>query len=62
MTFDNSCYKLETTEDLKIDQDEGMEHCKNKYNGHMAVINSKEEAIFLTSYLIGFTVRNVPCE
>ena len=44
---------LETSVDLKIGQDQGMEHCRNKYNGYMAVINSKEEAVFLTSFLSG---------
>ena len=46
---------LETSVDLKIGQDQGMEHCRNKYNGYMAVINSKEEAVFLTSFLSGLT-------
>ena len=46
---------LETSVDLKIGQDQGMEHCRNKYNGYMAVINSKEEAVFLTSFLSGVT-------
>ena len=58
-TLDNSCYKLETSVDLKIGQDQGMEHCRNKYNGYMAVINSKEEAVFLTSFLSGVTVSKV---
>ena len=48
LTFDNSCYKYEKTLDLNLDQ--GMEHCMNEYNGHMAVLNSKEEAEFLGSY------------
>ena len=50
---------LETSVDLKIGQDQGMEHCRNKYNGYMAVINSKEEAAFLTSFLSGVTVSKV---
>ena len=47
---------LETSTGLRVGQNEGMEHCRNKYNGHLAVINSKEEATFLTSYLEGVTV------
>ena len=53
-SFDNACYKFETN--LDLGQDKGQEYCSNKYHGHLAVTNSKEEALSLGSYLNGLTV------
>ena len=56
LTWDNSCYKLETSVDLRVDQETGMKHCMNAYNGHLVVPNSWEEAVFLGDYLFGVSV------
>ena len=56
LTWDNSCYKLETNTALVgINQDDGMRHCRNAYNGFLTVPNSVDEAEFLGSYLYGVT-------
>ena len=49
LTFDNSCYKIE--KNLDLDQNQGLQHCSNRYNAQLAVINSREEALFLGSAL-----------
>ena len=41
---------------MRINDDQGMDHCKNKYNGVLAVPNSREETVFLATYLDGFSV------
>ena len=49
LTFDNSCYKIE--KNLDLDQNQGLQHCGDRYNAQLAVINSREEALFLGSAL-----------
>jgi len=49
LTFDNSCYKIE--KNLDLEQNQGLQHCSNRYNAQLAVINSREEALFLGSAL-----------
>ena len=56
LTFDNSCYKFE--KNLDLNQNQGLQHCSDKYNAHLAVINSREEALFLGSSLDALTVSS----
>ena len=59
ITYENSCYKLETSSNLKnLDQEGGLRHCKNTYNGILSVMNSREEADYLSNYVYGVSVSH----
>ena len=55
ISFDHSCYKYDSNTDITT-ANQGAEHCSKEYNGHLAVLNSEEEAIFLGSYLKDLSV------
>mgnify|MGYP002054472608 FL=1 len=54
VSFEDSCYKLETTSQLQ--QENSARHCKNQYNGILSVMNSREEAIHVSNYIKGVSV------
>ena len=56
LTWDNSCYKLETSSNLRVSDNQGMSHCESAYNGHLIVPNSVKEAVFLSEYMSGVSV------
>jgi len=58
VSWDNSCYKLETDDNLRFSEDNAREHCKKTYNSHLMVPNSREESVFIDGYLKGMQVRD----
>ena len=54
MGFDDSCYIYENL--VNPNKEKGQEHCREKYDGYLAVINSEEEAETIGSYMNGLTV------
>ena len=54
MGFDDSCYIYENL--VNANKEKGQEHCREKYDGYLAVINSEEEAETIGSYMNGLTV------
>ena len=56
MGWDNSCYKLETNQDIEKGQLQGMEHCQKEHNAYLAVLNAREETLFLDDMLQGAIV------
>ncbi len=56
MTWDNACYRLETSFDLDLTHAYGRDHCKKQYNSELVVLNSKDEATFIKGYLTGLKV------
>jgi len=52
-SFDNSCYKLETSPLYATSPYEGQSYCSKTYGANLVVPNSVEEATFLGQYLTG---------
>ena len=53
-SFEDSCYKMEIT--TEYEEENSARHCKNEYNGMLSVMNSRDEAIQISSYIKGMSV------
>ena len=56
ITFDNSCYKYESSPDMIATLQDGQDFCSKTSGGHLMVPNSVEEAAFIGSYLSSLQV------
>ena len=56
VTFDNSCYKLESNPGQFMTQSDGQTFCAQTYGADLMVPDSKEEAIFIGNYLTSIQV------
>ncbi len=54
--WDNSCYKLETTAIEDSKNYDALLHCDSRHNALPFVPNSKDESLFMASYIKGFKV------
>ena len=55
-TFDNSCYKLEASPQMKVTAYDGRGYCTSTYGADLMVPNSKDEAVFIGTYISSFQV------
>jgi hypothetical protein len=58
ISFDNSCYKLETTKILQRNVIDGDEYCDNTYQALLAIPNSMDEAVYLGEHIKAVGVRS----
>ena len=51
ITFDNSCYKFEPSPERKVTSLDGQSYCAQTFGVDLMVPNSRDEAVFIGSYL-----------